>query len=98
MHAQTVSIYFQKMCDCNAHLDGDDRLLVIVIEADAQVLHLPQLIIDAIKEVVLLRVLHLSKQRRATALGKGAESNVSTEHGDEQNETEAGASRTGGGE
>ena len=38
------------------HLDCDNGFLVAIVEADAQVLGLPELVIDAVKEVVLLRM------------------------------------------
>jgi len=55
-----------------SHLDRDDSLLVVVIEADAQVLGLAQLIIYAVKEDILLCVFHLLKQRHKTASGISA--------------------------
>ncbi len=72
-----------------SHLDRDDSLLVIVIEADAQVLRLPQLIVHAVKEYVLLCVFHLVKQRHTTASGTSAASEVTMAIGKMKREADA---------
>ena len=47
-------------CACvtkhTAHLDRDDGFLVAIVEADPQILSLPELLVDAVEEEVLLRV------------------------------------------
>ena len=42
--------------DSMVHLDGDDCFLVGIVEPDAQCLRFFQLVIDAVKEIILLRV------------------------------------------
>jgi hypothetical protein len=50
------TVYCVSVIKHAAHLDRDDGFLVAVVEADPQVFSLPKLILDAIEEVVLLRM------------------------------------------